>query len=86
MAIKDIAGGGPTRNTRPGPKCRVCVALETIPKSEAEALVAMLSDPRWHYTDIATLIANDKDTPLDIDEKSYARHAQGKCSARTVLR
>lgn len=86
MAIKDIAGGGPKRNSLPGPKCRVCVALATIPQTEAEALTTMLSDPRWNFSDIAALVSKDKDTPLDIDYKGYSRHARGLCSAKTVLR
>lgn len=88
MAISTIAQQAATRPQK-GPSCTVCRALAELPKADAEGLLALLSDPSWRYTAIASLIYEDEDTPQwvrEIHHKTYARHATGDCSARKRLR
>lgn len=88
MAISALAKK-PVGATRRGPSCAICLALEELPEADSKGLVAMLSDRQRRYTEIAADIAADKDTPewiRNIHHSTYARHASGRCSARTKLR
>lgn len=80
MAITDLANAQPTP-TRKGPECTVCDALASLPEDQAEALVSLLSNPRWRYSEIAAKVALDEDHPLNIAHHTYARHAKGECYA-----
>lgn len=88
MAISDLAQQ-PAAKPKKGPDCTVCMALADLSPEDAAGLLAMLSDPRRRYTEIAKLIADDPDTPdwiRGIDHRTYARHATRGCAARVKLR
>jgi hypothetical protein len=85
MAIAQLAAQADP-NSPPWQTCMVCHALATIPKSEADALVALLKNPAVRYSEISELIANDPDTPLDIPGPRLGKHATGKCGAKVKLR
>jgi hypothetical protein len=88
MAISELAKNRATQ-PRKGPGCTVCLALAELPDIEAAALLALLRDKSWRYSEIAERIRIDEDTPAwvrDIDGRTYARHAGGRCSARVKLR
>lgn len=88
MAISALSKTPPGEVTK-GPSCTVCAALEELPEADAAGLLALLSDRRRRYTEIAELIAADQDTPVwvrNIAHQTYARHATGRCAARTRLR
>lgn len=88
MAISELAKT-PAGEVLGGPSCTVCRALEELPEADASGLLALLSDPSRRFTEIAELIAGDPDTPewiRRIHDGTYARHAKGRCGARTKLR
>lgn len=88
MAISDIAKTSAS-DVLNGPPCSVCRALEELPEADANGLLALLSDPSRRFTEIADLVAGDPDTPewiRRIHDGTYARHAKGRCGARTKLR
>jgi hypothetical protein len=69
-----------------GPRCLVCVALASLPPTEAKALRGHLSNPAWRYTELSDALAADSDTPLDLKPFVLARHARGECAAGERLR
>jgi hypothetical protein len=85
MAISDIAQATQNADPLPWRTCGVCHALATIPEAEAEGLRALLRG-KLRYSEISDLIADDPDTPLQIDKETLSRHARGGCSARERLR
>ena len=85
MAIADFTPETAPK-LRKGPPCTVCEALATLPPSEAEALNRHLRNPRYRYSLLSEDLAKDKDNPLEITANTLARHARGKCGARTKMR
>lgn len=84
MALVDIAA-----RARLGPghkECAVCYALDTIPASEADGLRDLMRNAAKRFTEISEEIADDPDTPLNIDAYTLGRHARGDCSANEILR
>lgn len=85
MSLAKIAKAAQTADPLPWRTCAVCHALATIPATEAEGLRELLRG-KLRYSEIRDLIADDPDTPLQIDVDTLSRHARGRCSAREVLR
>jgi hypothetical protein len=85
MALSDIAKAASTADPLPWRTCAVCHALATIPADEAQGLRDLLRG-KLRYSDIRDLIAQDADTPLQLDVDALSRHARGRCAAREVLR
>lgn len=85
MSLAKIAQATQTADPLPWRTCATCHALATIPAAEAEGLRELLRG-KLRYTEISDLIADDPDTPLNIDADALARHARGGCSARERLR
>ena len=83
MAIADIVSA---TDKPPHKVCAVCFELGRIAPSEAAALRALLSNPSLKYSDISKWIAEDPDTPINIDGPTLSRHARAGCSARERLR
>lgn len=82
MAIVDIR----TAVEIPWRTCAVCHALDTIPETEAVALRALLANKGVRYSELSDALADDKDTPLQLDRQSLARHATARCAAKERLR
>lgn len=82
MALAQIAASTPG-NPDKGPTCAVCLLHAALEPTEAAALVAMLSDPRWRYSALSEALAGEG---YDIHQGTLARHARGQCAARTKLR
>jgi hypothetical protein len=85
MALSEIAKAAATADPLPWRTCAVCHALATIPPTEAEGLRDLLRG-KLRYSEIRDLIADDPDTPLQIDTDTLSRHARGQCAARENLR
>ena len=85
MALSDIAKAAKTADPLPWRTCAVCHALATIPPAEAEGLRELLRG-KLRYSEISDLIADDPDTPLQLDTYALSRHARGGCTARERLR
>jgi hypothetical protein len=85
MALADLARTK-ADSAAPWRTCAVCHALATIPPAEADALREMLSDRERRYSKISEEIAEDPDTPLDLDTGTLSRHARGRCGAKERLR
>ena len=58
--------------------------LLDLDPTEAVALTAMMSNPKWRYTEIREALIEDHG--LDISSHTLARHARGECLAKTRLR
>lgn len=80
MPISEIE---PRSKARKGPQCDVCRALDELPESESEALLALLKDPGWQYTLLSDAL---REQGVDLPHFSLSRHARGQCAARTKLR
>lgn len=79
MALSDAVA----EKARKGPPCTVCFAMERLPAEESAALVQMLSDTGWRYTQISEELHK---IGWDISNHTLGHHARGHCSARVKLR
>lgn len=88
MALSNLSGE-PGSRSKTGPDCTVCAALDELPDEKATLLLDALKNPRWRYTDIMREVAADTTIPewvRNIADGTYAKHASGRCWARTKLR
>lgn len=86
MAIADLTSTRPARTAYHDRGCQVCVALDSLPDSEADALRSLLSDPAWRYQALSEALLNDPDNPLELSADGLSRHARGGCARRERLR
>ena len=80
MAISNLSSEPSA--AKKGPDCTVCSALDELPKDKAQLILAALKNPRWRYTEIVEEVASDPTAPewvRNIADRTYARHANGKC-------
>lgn len=82
MAISDLTATTPSAAIK-GPTCTVCQQIASLPDVEAEALVALLSNPTWRYQELSDALDAEG---INLAPNSLSRHARGRCAARVKLR
>lgn len=80
MAISDIKKPGKTKH---GPTCGVCQALEDLPPKESAALLRLLKDKNWRYTELAERLRAEN---IDLKHFQIGNHVRGNCDSGTKLR
>lgn len=84
MALRALADK-PAPHVMKGPRCTVCMALDSLPAEDASVLRGWMSDPGWTYVQIADETHADPDTPT-LAIAAIRRHATGQCARREYLR
>lgn len=82
MAIADIRNSSAPTTVK-GPPCGVCTLLNELPPDEASALLELLRDKTWRYSDLAEALRGEGHA---VGSHTLARHAGGKCSAGVKCR
>ena len=77
MSINKALKQGPP--PRKGPVCTIAVALASLDKTEADALRAMLIDPRWGSPYIAELLSENGHP---IANYTVNNHRRGGCACQ----
>lgn len=78
MPLADRVKAGPAE-IHPGGPCSVGHLLRTLDKSEADALRAMLADPRWPHSHITKALNEEG---YHFRGATVARHRHGDCSCK----
>jgi hypothetical protein len=61
---------------RKGPRCSLCVFIESLSKDDAQALLSAFDDPSFPHTAISRAIAASGGK---INPSTVARHRRGEC-------
>lgn len=61
---------------RKGPRCSLCVFIESLSKDDAQALAQAFDDPSFPHTAISRAIAASGGK---INPSTVARHRRGEC-------
>ena len=76
MTLSDeLAAAAPAPS---GLVCTVCEYIETLDKTDTEALTLALANPRYHATMIQRAITNTGCTTVSVG--SLRRHRRGECA------